>query len=314
MKHIYILTLAFLGLFIFTGKMQAQSIIDFNSTADLTTNFNPSSTTTVSNGSSSGISNSGAVNFSGSTNGNWTLKEGFPVALNADYKVSAYVKIEGNAGRGGIGFAVNSANTANTYGHPAKTLGFAFHGGGGDLINNASASAVNWPPDLVLGNWYYMELTVSYISANTFSIDFNIYNSDAEGNLGALKTNHKFSQVTNADLGGATILYPYFCHDGYRLSELDNFYYATFNNALGVEDYDMLSRNISIYPNPSSDYIKVSNLSNREDYSIYDILGKKVLSGTVSKSEAINIQNIPNGLYFVQFENNNKLTLKFIKE
>jgi hypothetical protein len=74
------------------------------------------------------------------------------------------------------------------------------------------------------------------------------------------------------------------------------------------------SENISIkvFPNPSEYYIMISGLTYPEKYTVYNILGKKVLNGTISENGKIEINNLQSGLYFVQL--NNTTTLKFIKK
>jgi len=73
---------------------------------------------------------------------------------------------------------------------------------------------------------------------------------------------------------------------------------------------------ISIYPNPATDllYIKCENLY--EEYSIYNILGKKVASGNLSQSSelnTINISNLSNGNYSIILSTDDQSkNLKFI--
>ncbi|WP_299892194.1 T9SS type A sorting domain-containing protein [uncultured Lacinutrix sp.] len=68
---------------------------------------------------------------------------------------------------------------------------------------------------------------------------------------------------------------------------------------------------IKLHPNPSSDYIKISNLKIEKDYKIYNLSGQLLFSGMVKENERIDIRNLNKGIYFIQLEKN---TLKFIKE
>ena len=68
---------------------------------------------------------------------------------------------------------------------------------------------------------------------------------------------------------------------------------------------------ISIYPNPSSDYIEVTGLTSPDTYIIYSVLGTKISSGTISNNQKIDIQNYSTGVYFLKLENEE--VLKFIK-
>jgi hypothetical protein len=69
---------------------------------------------------------------------------------------------------------------------------------------------------------------------------------------------------------------------------------------------------IKFYPNPSSDFVQISGLTEKMKYSLYNILGSKITEGTISNNEKIGIQNLMNGLYFLTFDNGN--TIKFIKK
>ena len=81
---------------------------------------------------------------------------------------------------------------------------------------------------------------------------------------------------------------------------------ATLSN---VESLELKS--VSLYPNPAEDYISISGVSNSENYIIYNILGKEVLKGSISKNEKINIQDIKSGIYLLRINNTN--SIKFIK-
>lgn len=70
---------------------------------------------------------------------------------------------------------------------------------------------------------------------------------------------------------------------------------------------EIITPQISVFPNPASDYIKVNcpNFSNY-NYSLYDITGKKVMSSQLQLTEnSINISNLNPGLYFIQININN---------
>lgn len=81
---------------------------------------------------------------------------------------------------------------------------------------------------------------------------------------------------------------------------------------LTITDNFQENINLSISPNPSSDFISVSNLKSTESYLIINQIGQEVKRGIISNQEKINIGNFSNGLYFLKFENGN--TVKFIKE
>jgi DNA-binding beta-propeller fold protein YncE len=69
---------------------------------------------------------------------------------------------------------------------------------------------------------------------------------------------------------------------------------------------------IRLYPNPSSDFIQISNLESEGTYRIFNSLGAEVKSGIVSYNAQIDIRDFAHGLYF--FEYDNQSTVKFVKE
>lgn len=92
----------------------------------------------------------------------------------------------------------------------------------------------------------------------------------------------------------------------------ENTLYLYFSDLLGVIDRIMNVNQLSLYPNPSSDVIKVSNLTNAENYSIYNVFGIEISGGVLLSNEIIDIKKFANGLYFLRFDNGG--TIKFIKE
>ncbi|SDS31146.1 Por secretion system C-terminal sorting domain-containing protein [Formosa sp. Hel1_31_208] len=81
-------------------------------------------------------------------------------------------------------------------------------------------------------------------------------------------------------------------------------------SALGVEEFDFDA--ITVYPNPTKDFIMISGLIQTTNYTIYNVLGSVVNAGSISNNENIDIRNFSNGLYFLKLANTQ--TVKFIKE
>jgi hypothetical protein len=76
---------------------------------------------------------------------------------------------------------------------------------------------------------------------------------------------------------------------------------------------DITNNKIKIYPNPVVDYIKIAGITTEEEsYTIYNILGKDIISGTLENNQNIPIKNLKTGLYFLKFHNGN--VFKFIKK
>ena len=83
-------------------------------------------------------------------------------------------------------------------------------------------------------------------------------------------------------------------------------------STLSTNQFENNSNTITAYPNPSTDYIEVSGFNVKENYTIYNILGESVLSGSVQEKEKIDIRNLNNGIYILKTQNSK--ALKIIKE
>lgn len=83
-------------------------------------------------------------------------------------------------------------------------------------------------------------------------------------------------------------------------------------NTLSVRDFKENHPTLKISPNPSVDRIQISGLTKSENYTIYNILGAQVITGSVFNNETIDIKNIANGMYILKLENRNPI--KFLKE
>ena len=71
---------------------------------------------------------------------------------------------------------------------------------------------------------------------------------------------------------------------------------------------DKRSPQISIYPNPATDYIKLSDDDLVANISISNMLGRKMRTFDINKSDRYEIGDLPNGLYLIQIVGkNNKI-------
>ena len=80
---------------------------------------------------------------------------------------------------------------------------------------------------------------------------------------------------------------------------------------LSNEKFNTITK-ISLYPNPTTNFIKLDGLNTEEVISIYNVLGLKVLEKTITRNDEIDIQQFSNGIYFLKFKNG--YTLKFLKK
>ncbi|WP_343329581.1 T9SS type A sorting domain-containing protein [Polaribacter staleyi] len=74
--------------------------------------------------------------------------------------------------------------------------------------------------------------------------------------------------------------------------------------------------NVSMYPNPTSNSLNISAASTIKNATIYNILGKQVISLAINKnSESIDVSNLASGIYLIKYTVDNAVgTAKFIKE
>jgi hypothetical protein len=80
---------------------------------------------------------------------------------------------------------------------------------------------------------------------------------------------------------------------------------------LGTNSYQSNS-NIKVYPNPANGYVTISGLVDTVNYSVYNVLGAEIRTGSTTSDQKIDIQNLSKGTYFIKLENKN--TIKFIKD
>ena len=86
---------------------------------------------------------------------------------------------------------------------------------------------------------------------------------------------------------------------------------VTVNSTLGTDNFE--SETITIFPNPSSDYIHVLGIKDITDYVIHNINGTEISKGRLTNNEKIEIKHLAsNGLYFLKLEGLN--TIKFLKK
>jgi hypothetical protein len=76
------------------------------------------------------------------------------------------------------------------------------------------------------------------------------------------------------------------------------------DNSLSNSKYNK-NNTLNLYPNPASNFIKISGINGTEEIDIFDALGKKVSETIISNNKRIKIQNLSNGIYFIKFKNGN---------
>ncbi|MFN3195270.1 MAG: T9SS type A sorting domain-containing protein [Chlorobiota bacterium] len=93
-------------------------------------------------------------------------------------------------------------------------------------------------------------------------------------------------------------------------SETCNFY-TTVISSVHTDDN---SNNLTLYPNPASDFIYLKGIDYKmlsENYEISDINGKELQSGKLESKNKISIESLSPGVYFLKIDNH---IVKFVKQ
>lgn len=77
---------------------------------------------------------------------------------------------------------------------------------------------------------------------------------------------------------------------------------------VGIDELSKL-HSIKIFPNPSSEFITLEGIYKKQNFNIYNISGKEIIRGRVSKGEKIDIRSLENGLYFLKVEESSMFKL-----
>ena len=73
-----------------------------------------------------------------------------------------------------------------------------------------------------------------------------------------------------------------------------------------------INTSFSVYPNPASSFIAVTGLKQETAYEVINVLGAKVLEGTLSMTTKIEIETLTKGIYFLKLDSGT--LLKFLKK
>ncbi len=63
---------------------------------------------------------------------------------------------------------------------------------------------------------------------------------------------------------------------------------------------------ISIYPNPAVDYFNVTNHKDLKSIVLYNLIGNPIKSFEYFENESFFIDDLPDGVYFIQFQRSNQ--------
>ena len=170
----------------------------------------------------------------------------------------------------------------------------------------------------VLANDDY--ITINYNENLTFDVRSN--DADLEGEeltvsliegpeSGTLTLNNDYTfTYTPVPNFSGEVNFTYEVSDGENSANTSVTIKVDADSSLGVNDQNIT--NISIYPNPVVNKLFIQGLLDVSETSIYDVLGKLVLSQTISKE--IDVKQLSKGVYILKIIDGQKETVrKFIK-
>ncbi len=96
-----------------------------------------------------------------------------------------------------------------------------------------------------------------------------------------------------------------------EVENMIDFFLKYLKPATDIEEHE--NTDISIFPNPSNDYLSLKGTNLPLKYSIFNTLGQKILKGEINTSRII-IAQLPAGIYHLVLQSENSIdTFKFAK-
>ena len=145
-------------------------------------------------------------------------------------------------------------------------------------------------------------LMVLGLASYSFAQDvtFYIVKTDGTTTSHAMSTNSKIYYSDTQlflDNNGTTV--------SYNLSELRKAFFTTFDNTNDIDN-----QQLAIYPNPAKDVLRIENIADNQEVTIYSINGAALKRVVVSGDSEINISELRPGMYILSAGN---MFSKFIK-
>ena len=88
--------------------------------------------------------------------------------------------------------------------------------------------------------------------------------------------------------------------EGMGFDNMDLPVFDNFNEIIGINEYKQ--DNVSIYPNPASDFLEINISCEEVEYSIFNIMGQEMSKGT--SCGTVSVEELESGLYFLQIQEN----------
>ena len=114
---------------------------------------------------------------------------------------------------------------------------------------------------------------------------------------------------------GVSIPADYVCGDNFDYGEIEDYNVVISPNPLATNEVAGVKNEIQIYPNPVSDILNITKVSDKATYKIYGATGQLLKQGNVSNGQ-INVSELIKGGYVITIEEKGReaFTSKFIKK
>lgn len=182
------------------------------------------------------------------------------------------------------------------------------------VIMGAVMNMYNGTPNLI------QQLFITRLNANG-SIDYTTSSTGFQYFMAAPPTTSLradyINKLFNLNDGSLVLVY-----SGGSVTHGSKSFLTKFNSGfLGLDHISAKDQNstFTLYPNPAGDNITIQNKkysSESFEYSIFDMSGKKIQSGSSIFNEQMNIQRLEKGNYIIQFETKkgDRQSLKLVKK
>lgn len=114
---------------------------------------------------------------------------------------------------------------------------------------------------------------------------------------------------------GASLPADYVCGDNFDYGEIEDYNVVISGNPLATNDVAGPKNDIQLYPNPTSDILNITKVSDKAAYKIYSAPGQLVKQGNINNGK-INVSELIKGGYIITIEDKGReaFTSKFIKK
>ncbi|MDH6208551.1 hypothetical protein M2254_000135 [Chryseobacterium sp. BIGb0186] len=102
---------------------------------------------------------------------------------------------------------------------------------------------------------------------------------------------------------------------GLSYGEAEDYFVVATEANLSTVDNNIKNSGIQIYPNPATDFLNVTKVSDKATYKIYSAAGQLVGNGNINNGK-INVSSLIKGAYVISIEDKGKenFNSKFIKK